>query len=97
MGFFSWKTADTDESIANVHTGNHKTVFLLQPDGAEPIEDRAYDGYGRFGGVGRPVTAVLPVEGVQSVNCSQLTSLWPGCRATKKAHTSCRNVWAARL
>ena len=51
MGFFSWKTADTKESILNVHTGEHRTVYLLQPDGKPPIEETAYDGYGIFGGV----------------------------------------------
>ena len=48
MGFFSWKTADTKEDILNVHTGKHKTVYLLQPDGMN-IEEVAYNGYGEFG------------------------------------------------
>lgn len=51
MGFFSWKTSDTNESIMNHHTEHCQTVYLLQPDGAEPIEETAYDGYGVFGGV----------------------------------------------
>jgi hypothetical protein len=51
MGFFSWLTSDTEESIANVHTGRERTVYLLQPDGQDPICEPAYDGYGEFGGV----------------------------------------------
>lgn len=52
MGFFSWKTADTSESIANISSGKHKgvSVYLLSPDGNH-IAERAYQGYGRFGGV----------------------------------------------
>lgn len=50
MGFFSWQTADTKESIMNHYSGQCKTVYLLQPGGAEPIEETAYDGYGVFGG-----------------------------------------------
>ena len=52
MGFFSWKTADTNESIANIHS-NHpnagRTVYLLQPGGKEPVEETAYNGYGTPG------------------------------------------------
>lgn len=55
MGFFSWKTADTGESIANVHAGHQnswKTVYLLQPDGKPPIAaEGGYLGYGDFGDV----------------------------------------------
>ena len=54
MGFFSWKTADTDESIANIHSDHQnagRTVYLLQPNGKEPIEETAYNGYGDFGPV----------------------------------------------
>ena len=54
MGFFSWNTADTNESIANIHSGHpnaDRTVYLLQPDGKAPIEETAYNGYGVFGDV----------------------------------------------
>lgn len=52
MGFFSWCTADTKESIPNIHSGRKvKTVFLLQPGGEKHIIERAYDGYGIFGSV----------------------------------------------
>ena len=49
MGMFSWLT-DTKESIANVYSGREvKTAYLLQPNGAEPIAEKAYLGYGTFG------------------------------------------------
>lgn len=52
MGFFSWKTADTGESIANRHSSRPvKPVYLLQPNGQPPIKESSYDGYGRFGNV----------------------------------------------
>lgn len=51
MGFFSWKTTDTNDSIYNVHTKKCKPVYLLQPNGQEPIFEPAYDGYGVFGEV----------------------------------------------
>lgn len=50
MGFFSWMTADTQESIANKWSDRPtKPVWLLCPDG-EHIEETNYDGYGVFGG-----------------------------------------------
>ena len=50
MGFFSWNTMDTDESIANEHS-NRKTfrVRMMDNKGNVWTEDN-YDGYGRFGG-----------------------------------------------
>jgi hypothetical protein len=50
MGFFSWNTMDTDESIANEHS-NRKTfrVQMMDNKGNVWTEDN-YDGYGRFGG-----------------------------------------------
>lgn len=51
MGFFSWLTADTNESIRNRYTGEHLTVYLLQPGNQPPIREDAYEGYGVFGGV----------------------------------------------
>ena len=53
MGFFSFLTADTEESIANIHCDEHdgREVFLLQPDGKPPIGEAEYDGYGVFGDV----------------------------------------------
>lgn len=51
MGFFSWLTSDSKESIRNIHTGENRTVYLLQPDGAKPIREDGYEGYGAFGGI----------------------------------------------
>ena len=50
MGFFSWNTMDTDESIANEHS-NRKTfrVQMMDNKGNVWTEDD-YEGYGRFGG-----------------------------------------------
>jgi hypothetical protein len=49
MGFFSWHTNDTDEPIWNVHTGKHKTAYMIDNKGNSWREDE-YDGYGDFGG-----------------------------------------------
>ena len=52
MGFFSWKTADTKKSISNMYSSRGtKTVYLLRPNGKEPIIETQYEGYGEFGGV----------------------------------------------
>lgn len=50
MGFFSWKTQDTDKSICNQYSGR-KTfrVQMLDNKGNVWTEDN-YEGYGRFGG-----------------------------------------------
>lgn len=50
MGFFSWNTCDTDESIANIHSSRPEfTVHMITPDGRVFTENN-YDGYGEFGG-----------------------------------------------
>jgi len=52
MGYVSWLTADTRESIPVVDSGHEqRTVYLLQPNGAPPIADAAYEGFTVFGGV----------------------------------------------
>ncbi|HAS6097089.1 TPA: hypothetical protein I7145_20910, partial [Vibrio vulnificus] len=52
MGFFSWKTCDSKESISNVYSGRQvRTVYLLQPHGQKPLQENAYEGYGIFGGL----------------------------------------------
>ena len=51
MGFFSWKTSDTQETIWNEHCGDKcKPVKMLLPDGSVIIEE-SYEGYGVFGGI----------------------------------------------
>lgn len=50
MGFFSWKTCDTDESIANkFSTRPTFTVHMIAPDG-RVFTEKDYKGYGEFGG-----------------------------------------------
>lgn len=49
MGYFSWKTADTNESIGNVASPRPApTVYMLAPNGKPPYAETAYEGYGRF-------------------------------------------------
>jgi hypothetical protein len=49
MGFFSWKTSDTNRSIANRHSIKSTfVVHLITEDGQVFTEDD-YDGYGEFG------------------------------------------------
>ena len=50
MGFFSWKTSDTDRSIAN-NSSDRPTfqVHMITPDG-RVFTERDYEGYGVFGG-----------------------------------------------
>lgn len=50
MGFFSWKTQDTDRSISNMYSDKPTfTVYMLDNNGNVWIEDN-YEGYGVFGG-----------------------------------------------
>lgn len=50
MGYFSFITSDTHESVSNCDsTRGALPVYLLQPDG-EPIFEELYEGYGVFGG-----------------------------------------------
>lgn len=50
MGFFSWKTQDTDRSICNKYSDREPfRVIMTDNKGQQWIEDD-YDGYGIFGG-----------------------------------------------
>ena len=50
MGFYSWMTADTKESIANRHSNRCVfSVVMVLPDGRKFLEEN-YEGYGKFGG-----------------------------------------------
>ena len=52
MGFFSWMTADSGESIMNTYSGYRtETVYMLSPGGGERHREDNYEGYGVFGGV----------------------------------------------
>ena len=50
MGFFSWKTQDTDRSIANVDSINNTFTVYLIDDKGNTWKERDYEGYGVFGG-----------------------------------------------
>ena len=53
MGFFSWKTSDTNVSISNKYSSRGAfPVYLLIPEefGGGYIEEDDYEGYGIFGG-----------------------------------------------
>ena len=50
MGFFSWNTCDTGQSIANQFSNRPTfTVHMITPDGRVFTEED-YEGYGEFGG-----------------------------------------------
>ena len=50
MGFFSWKTQNTNKSIANRFSSNPTfTVTMIDNKGNKWVEHN-YEGYGRFGG-----------------------------------------------
>ena len=50
MGFFSWITQDTDESIANLFS-NRKTFSVTMTDNkGRTWTEKDYKGYGVFGG-----------------------------------------------
>jgi hypothetical protein len=50
MGFFSWNTCDTGESIANKYSTRPTfEVHMITPDG-RVFTEPDYEGYGEFGG-----------------------------------------------
>lgn len=50
MGFFSWKTSNTNKSISNAHSERGAfPVVMVSPTGERWVEEN-YDGYGKFGG-----------------------------------------------
>lgn len=50
MGFFSWKTMDTDRSISNDHSIKKSFEVHLLDDKGNVYTERSYQGYGIFGG-----------------------------------------------
>jgi len=73
MGFFSFMTADTKKSITNVHARSGALpVAVLIPEeyGGGIIEERSYDGYGRFGG--RDVFELIAEWNYQHIDVSAL-------------------------
>jgi len=52
MGFFSWKTSDTNETIWNAYVSSGEmtfTVYMVIADG-RTWKEEDYEGYGVFGG-----------------------------------------------
>ncbi len=75
MGFFSWLTADTEESVMNQYTDECRPVYLLQPGGEPPIYEPAYEGYGNFGGMDANIWLArhnLPADKVAAMTEEQL-------------------------
>lgn len=51
MGFFSWKTQDTNKSISNTYSSRGTfTVHMVNPITEEVYTEDCYEGYGVFGG-----------------------------------------------
>ena len=50
MGFFSWKTQDTDKSIANEHSNRNTFRVQMMDNKGNVWTENNYDGYGLFGG-----------------------------------------------
>jgi len=50
MGFFSWKTQDTDRSIANQHSGRDTFKVWMHDDKGNKWVETNYEGYGEFEG-----------------------------------------------
>jgi len=50
MGFFSWKTQDTNKSIANKHSGMETFEVTMQDDKGNKWTEKDYEGYGKFAG-----------------------------------------------
>jgi len=75
MGFFSWNTADTNESISNIHSDRGaRPVYLLQPDGKPAILEDAYNGYGVFGGKDAHIWLMETNAEVLGVSLNSLTT-----------------------
>jgi hypothetical protein len=50
MGFFSWRTSDTNRSIPNIYSEVEPfTVHMITEDG-QVFTEHEYNGYGEFGG-----------------------------------------------
>jgi len=51
MGFFSFKTQDTNRSISNRYSKRSPFVVYMHDNGGTTYVEHDYDGYGEFGGV----------------------------------------------
>ena len=50
MGFFSWKTSDTNKSIPNIYSNREPFKVVMVDDKGNEWVETEYDGYGVFGG-----------------------------------------------
>lgn len=50
MGFFSWKTQDTNRSIANCYSNRPTFPVTMTDDKGNKWTEKEYEGYGEFGG-----------------------------------------------
>ena len=50
MGFFSWKTQDTNDSIPNQYSENETFTVYMHDHEGNVWEESDYEGYGEFGG-----------------------------------------------
>lgn len=50
MGFFSWRTQDTDRSIANQYSIRKPFTVVMMDDKGNKWFEQDYEGYGVFGG-----------------------------------------------
>ena len=50
MGFFSWKTQDTDRSICNTFSVRLPFTVIMTDDKGNKWKENNYEGYGEFGG-----------------------------------------------
>jgi hypothetical protein len=50
MGFFSWRTQDTDRSIANNYSTRRTFPVVMIDNKGNKWVEQDYEGYGRFGG-----------------------------------------------
>ena len=50
MGFFSWKTQDTNRSICNKYSGRRPFPVVMIDNNNNQWKEYNYEGYGEFGG-----------------------------------------------
>lgn len=50
MGFYSWKTQDTNKSIANRYSSRTPFDVYMTDDKGNKWHETNYEGYGKFGG-----------------------------------------------
>ena len=50
MGFFSFKTQDTNKSICNTYSGKRTFIVYMFDDKGNIWKEDDYEGYGEFGG-----------------------------------------------